>query len=165
MDRLILMRHGDAESGSLSGEDFDRNLTAVGERESREVAGRLADMGLSPDLALVSDAARARQTWTCASSAFPGARAVYIRDLYLASPEAILEVVARESPPARTVIVIGHNPGLQELAVELLSRASAPPHATGRAQARFPTAAAGVFLFDENGRPWFDGLFLPSGGF
>lgn len=165
MDRLILMRHGDAESGSVSGEDFDRNLTARGQKESREVAERLGDMGLAPDLALVSDAARARQTWNCASGVFPGARAVYVRGLYLASPEAILEVVAREGEAARTVMVVGHNPGLQDLAVELLSRASAPPHATGRAQARFPTAAAGVFLFDENGRPWFDGLFLPSGGF
>jgi len=60
------------------------------------------------------------------------------------------------------VIVVGHNPGLQELAVRLLHEGHAPAGLIARAQRQFPTAAAAVFLFDANGRPAFDGLFYPE---
>jgi phosphohistidine phosphatase len=59
------------------------------------------------------------------------------------------------------VMMVGHNPGLQELTVRLLSEGSAPSSLIGRATRQFPTAAAAVFLFDANGRPAFDGLFFP----
>ncbi|HEY9219454.1 MAG TPA: histidine phosphatase family protein, partial [Phenylobacterium sp.] len=54
MDRLILVRHGEAERQSASGEDFDRRLTAAGRRESLETGESLAGLGFTPDVALVS---------------------------------------------------------------------------------------------------------------
>ena len=75
MDRLILFRHGKAEQESESGDDFDRKLAPRGERESAAMGAHLAELGLKPDLALVSSAARARETWAAAAPAFPGAEA------------------------------------------------------------------------------------------
>ena len=71
MDRLILLRHGDAERQAPSGEDFDRRLTATGRRESVETGESLAHLGFAPDLAIVSGAARARETYQAASDVLP----------------------------------------------------------------------------------------------
>ena len=59
-------------------------------------------------------------------------------------------------------MVVGHNPGLQELIVSLLTEAAAGPQLIARARSGIPTAAAAVFLIDDNGRPAFDGLLLPG---
>ena len=70
MQRLILMRHGDAERPHTGTADFDRALTPEGRSESRAVGRALAEAGYRPDLALVSSAARTLQTWqACAELA------------------------------------------------------------------------------------------------
>jgi phosphohistidine phosphatase len=162
MDRLILLRHGKAEADSVSGDDFDRRLAPRGIRESAEMAAQLADMGFKPDLALVSPAARARGTWENAIEAFPGTQTRFDDQLYHADSGAIRRVAEAGGQSAGTVIVVGHNPGLQELTIQLLLEGGAPSSLIARAQRNFPTAAAAVFLFDGNGRPHFDGLFFPE---
>jgi phosphohistidine phosphatase len=164
MDRLILMRHGKAEPESASGEDFDRRLAPRGQAESAEMAARLAEMGFLPDVALVSAAARTRETWAAAEPQFPKARARFEDDLYHADSAGVRHAALKAGAAAGTVMVVGHNPGLQELAVRLLTEGSAPPSLISRAARQFPTAAAVVFLFDANGRPHFDGLFFPERG-
>jgi phosphohistidine phosphatase len=162
MDRLILLRHGKAESDSYSGEDFDRRLAPRGVRESAEMGAQLADMGFRPDLALVSPAARTRGTWESACAAFPSAELRLDDQLYHADSGAIRRAAEVAGRNSATVIVVGHNPGLQELTIQLLIEGSAPASLVARAQRHFPTAAAAVFLFDSNGRPHFDGLFFPE---
>lgn len=162
MDRLILFRHGKAEPDSVSGEDFDRRLAPRGARESAETAARLADLGFVPDVALVSAAARTRGTWEAACGAFPQAAPRFEPGLYLADPGAVRQAAAQALESCSTVMVVGHNPGLQELTVQLLHEGSAPTSLIAKAQRDFPTAAAAVFLFDDNGRPQFDGLFIPE---
>jgi phosphohistidine phosphatase len=162
MDRLILLRHGKAEADSISGDDFDRRLAPRGIRESAQMAAQLADMGFKPDLALVSPAARARGTWESAVDAFSGAETRFDDQLYHADSGRIRRVAETAGQGVGTVIVVGHNPGLQELTVRLLMEGSAPSSLIARAQRNFPTAAAAVFLFDGNGRPHFDGLFFPE---
>jgi phosphohistidine phosphatase len=164
MDRLILMRHGKAEPESASGEDFDRRLAPRGQTESAEMAARLAEMGFSPDVALVSTAARTRETWAAAEAQFPRARAQFADELYHADSAGVRHAAVKAGATAGTVMVVGHNPGLQELAVRLLTEGSAPPSLISRATRQFPTAAAAVFLFDDQGRPQFDGLFFPDRG-
>src|SRR5262249_59640135 len=93
---------------------------------------------------------------------FPKARATFDDDLYHADSGAIRHAAERAGKTAKTVMVVGHNPGLQELAVQLLREGSAPASLVHRAQRQFPTAAAAVFLFDAAGRPSYDGLFLPE---
>src|SRR5690606_32834069 len=70
MQRLILMRHAEAERSAPSGRDRDRALSPVGQSAARRMGEALATRGLSPDLALVSNATRTRQTWELAHEAF-----------------------------------------------------------------------------------------------
>lgn len=164
MDRLILLRHGKAESESASGDDFDRRLAPRGIRESAAMAHTLADLGFNPDVALVSPAARTRETWMAAEAAFPTARVTFDGDLYHADSGGVRQAAEAVGRTAGTVLVVGHNPGLQELAVRLLKEGHAPASLVSKAQHRFPTAAAAVFLFDAEGRPSYDGLFFPERG-
>jgi phosphohistidine phosphatase len=164
MDRLILFRHGKAEAESSSGEDFDRRLAPRGERESAQMGATLADLGLKPDVVLVSTAARTRGTWAAAEHHFLDARVSYDDELYHADSAAVRHAAEKAGRKARTVMVVGHNPGLQELAVRLLQEGNSPASLVHRAQRHFPTAAAAVFLFDAAGRPAYDGLFFPERG-
>ena len=164
MDRLILLRHGKAESESASGDDFDRRLAPRGIRESAAMAHTLADLGFNPDVVLVSPSARTRETWTAAEAAFPTARVTFDADLYHADSGGVRHAVEAAGRTARTLMVVGHNPGLQELAVRLLKEGHAPASLVAKAQHRFPTASAAVFLFDAEGRPSYDGLFFPERG-
>ena len=162
MERLILLRHGKAEPDSASGDDFDRRLSPRGARESAEMGVSLADMGFKPDVALVSPAARTRETWDAAQPAFPGAEVRVCDELYLAEADLIRRTAEAADGSPKTVMVVGHNPGLQDLAVALLREGSAPAGLIQRAMRGFPPAAAAVFLIDGNGRPHYDGLFFPE---
>lgn len=162
MDRLILLRHGKAEPDSESGEDFDRRLAPRGVQESAEMGARLADMGFLPQVALVSPAARAKATWESAQAAFPNAETRFLDHLYHADSETIRRAAEEAGASVATVMMVGHNPGMQELTIRLLQEGAAPSSLIAKAQRNFPTAAAAVFLFDANGRPQFDGLFYPD---
>lgn len=126
------------------------------------MAARLADLGFIPDVALVSPAARTRDTWAAVEPHFPNATVSFEADLYHADSGAVRQEAERAGAAVATVVVVGHNPGLQELTVRLLLEGSAPPTLVERARRQFPTAAAAVFLIDANGRPSFDGLFFPE---
>ena len=162
MHRLILLRHGEAERESASGDDFDRRLAPRGQRESSAMGATLADLGLTPDVALVSSSARTRDTWAAVEPCFPKARAVFEDALYHAEAPVVRDAAEQALREANIVMVVGHNPGLQELVVGLLREGHCDPGLVARAQRQFPTAAAAVFLIDDNGRPAYDGLFLPK---
>ncbi len=106
MRRLILLRHGKTESVSVTGGDFDRALTERGRRDSALMGQVLAETGAVPDLALVSPARRAEETWAAAAPAFPQARADVVRTLYLAAPEQIAAAVDTVGEGV-SVIVVG----------------------------------------------------------
>jgi phosphohistidine phosphatase len=160
MDRLILLRHGEAEAGSETGGDFGRRLTGRGREASAAVASALADVGLIPDLALVSAAVRTRETWAAMSGLLPGCEVRFEEGLYLAeAPEMQRQV--RSAGAASVVLLVGHNPGLQELAEALMVEASGPSDTLSRIRSGFPTSAV-AFAFDANGRPTFDGFFQPD---
>lgn len=156
MHRLILLRHGKAESVSATGGDFDRGLTDRGRRDSALIGRALAEAGMAPDLALVSAARRAQETWEEASRAFPDARCQIVRGLYLAAPEQIAAVVAAVGE-GLSVIVVGHNPGLHEFAVTMAEASGAPLDGLQS----FPTAAAAVFKLDGPGQAELERVLLP----
>lgn len=162
MDRLILLRHGTAEPESANGDDFARRLTARGTRDADAIAARLAEMGFQPQVALVSAAARTCETWAALEPHFPGAEVRVRRDLYLTDRDNLRRAAAEAGADCATVLIVGHNPGLQELTIQLLQEGSAPASLIAKAQRDFPPAAAAVFLLDANGRPQFDGLFFPE---
>ncbi|HLY79463.1 MAG TPA: histidine phosphatase family protein, partial [Caulobacteraceae bacterium] len=116
MRRLILFRHAKAEPRGPGQDDFDRPLAARGWEDAAIVGRALAADGFAPDLALVSPARRTAETWICARDAFPRIRAELMRGLYNAGPDEIRAAIDQVADRCETLIVIGHNPGLHELA-------------------------------------------------
>ena len=121
----------------------------------------LAELGLVPDLAIASGALRTRETWMSVAPAFLKARVKFDDNLYLAEAELIRRVAEAAGQGCGALLIIGHNPGLQELALALLIEGAAPQSAVAKVRAGLPTGAAAVFLIDANGRPAYDGLFYP----
>ena len=162
MDRLILFRHAKAESEALSGDDYDRALATRGRREAREMGDQLAALGFKPDLVLVSPALRTRETWELAEEALPGAEVRFEPSLYNAEAGAIRRLAEQSGEGRGVVLVVAHNPGLQELALRLMMEGAAPASFLVRVQRKFPPAAVAVFHFDAAGRPVAEGLFYPE---
>ena len=158
MRRLILLRHGKAESTAASGGDFERGLTDRGRREAAVVGKALATSGCAPDLVLVSTARRAMETWEAAQGWFPSARMAPARQLYHASADALAEAIDVAWETTRAVMIVGHNPGLHELAL-----ACASPEQIDEAGAldSFPTAAAGVFAKTPTGGWTMERIMVP----
>ena len=159
MRRLILFRHAKAESRPPDGEDIDRALTARGRHDAALVATVLARAGLTPDLALVSPALRARETWQCAQDAFAGVETQVRDGLYNAAPEEVADELDVGTQGAETVIVVGHNPSLQELSVRLLLGGDGSAGDVERVSASFATATAAAFRIDAAGRAALEGVF------
>ncbi|MDB5459638.1 MAG: histidine phosphatase family protein [Caulobacteraceae bacterium] len=158
MDRLILLRHGKAEADAVSGQDFDRALTDRGRRDTLVVCKALAEAGIHPDLALVSPAARAVQTWELAATVFTRAVFKIVPALYEIAPAQILKIAHSEGGAARTVMIVGHNPGLGALSVRLAQEARGSIDGLSRIEMGFPTGAASVIGFDP---PSFE-LYTPK---
>lgn len=150
MDRLILMRHGKAEARPPAGEagDYARRLTPAGVEAAAEAGRRLAAAGVVPDRVLVSGAARTRQTWAAAGAAFPEVAAEFDDRLFHAEAEVVLD--AAQAAQARSVMVVGHNPGLHALAARLLARDPAPSAEAAKIASGFPTSAIAVFRFNPD---------------
>jgi len=160
MRRLILFRHAKAEPRGPGEDDFDRALSPRGREDAAIIGRALARENLVPDYALISPARRTAETWICARDSFPRIRAELNRELYNASADDVRAVIEPAAERCDTLIVIGHNPGLHELAIELLVEGAAAAAVTQRVAAHFPTATAAVFLIDEVGRASLDGVFL-----
>ncbi|MGR4862203.1 SixA phosphatase family protein [Caulobacter sp. LARHSG274] len=162
MDRLILMRHGKAEQHAASGGDFERALAPRGQGDAALMGKMLAQAGLAPDLALVSSARRTRQTWEAVAPAFPAARAEFRRDLYHAEAQDVLAAIRDDAPDHGTVMAVGHNPGLHELALRLAMGGPADPAQLARLRGKFPTSTVAVFTIDADGAPTLSHLFYAS---
>ena len=135
--RLVLLRHAKSDWPEDVA-DHDRPLAARGRRDA-PLAGRwLARHGHVPGAVICSTARRARETWDLAATALDVSPAVrYETRVYEATVLGLLMLV-REIPDEQSVVaIVGHNPGLAELAVGLAAPPPQPP-------ASFPTAAIAV---------------------
>jgi len=143
MRHLILLRHAKTERDSESGEDYDRRLDERGRLDSELVGAWLAAQKTVPELALVSSAVRARETWEIVAPHVPSCRAEFQDALYLANPLQIFKAIRRVPDSVTSVLVLGHNPGLHELAWNLTGKAPAAEQAA-LAQ-NLPTCATVTF--------------------
>ena len=161
MRQLLLLRHAKSSWDDPSLPDHARPLNARGRRAAQAMAAAMRDLGLSPDVVLVSSARRTLQTLE-AVSPFPDSPLVEpMDDLYLAPWPRLLEILRRAPETARSVMLIGHNPGLQDLALALVGAAgmSTGPAAAARRMADgYPTCALAEFTIAT---PWQD---LAEGG-
>lgn len=115
---LTLMRHAKSSWDDASLADHDRPLNDRGERDAPEMGQRLKSRGIRPSLLLASTARRTTETARAVAKAigFPIEFIHRERELYLASPREIMAVVCEQDPTFRHVLVIGHNPGISDLA-------------------------------------------------
>lgn len=147
MRKLLLMRHAKAvREPGLS--DHARRLNDRGRDDARLVAEFLQAHGLTPDLALASDARRTRETLEIACGAFAAAPATRLEaGLYLAEPGDILRAIRAVPDVTKTLLVIGHNPGIAELALALTGRGEADD--VQRLAVSFPTSAVAVLEIES----------------
>ena len=143
MRELILLRHAHAEPASNGQADLDRALSAEGLAEA-EAAGRwLAENKLVPDCILCSPSRRTRETLELALPRPPRQLVVVVdRSLYLADPDTLLARIAAVRDATARLLVVGHAPGLGELALWLAG--DGREGALARMQAKFPTGALAV---------------------
>ncbi len=145
MRRLILLRHAKTEKDSASGKDRDRCLDERGENDAAQIGAWLAANGYLADIALVSTATRARQTWDHVSLYMPHCRVKYLDALYLAEPAQLLKIVQAAKDDPACLLLVGHNPGLHEFAWNLSGKSNAADRrALGE---NLPTAAAAIIDF------------------
>ncbi|HXQ12381.1 MAG TPA: histidine phosphatase family protein [Caulobacteraceae bacterium] len=159
MHTLILLRHGKAETTSGGGGDFERGLTDRGKSDSALIGHTLARAGIAPDLVLVSTARRAMETWEAARAAFPSAKVAPARELYHATLEVLEEAIEAAGAAVSRLMIVGHNPGLHELALALSSARSSGAAKT--LAESFPTAAAAVFERNRQGQLTLDRFLTP----
>lgn len=158
MLQLTLMRHAKAESASEDKDDFDRMLAAVGREDAPVVAKALAEAGAAPELALVSDARRTRETWDLARPFFPKIDVRFLRSLYLTPAETLLEEA--EKAGAERVMLVGHNPGLQDLASRF---ARGRTDLESKLRSKFPTSAGALFARKTIEASWkLQAFFTPK---
>jgi phosphohistidine phosphatase len=153
MRRLILFRHAKAEPSEPGMEDRARGLVERGRKDAARIGAYMAGHGLTPDRVVISPAARTQETWKYASAAFkpaPGAKTC--DKLYDATPHAIFAVIKDALAPAHTLLVVGHNPGLHEVALMLI--ATGDIDTRERLREKLPTAGLAIIEFpiDDWGR-------------
>ena len=150
MRTLLLLRHAKSSRDDPGLEDFDRPLAPRGEKAAPLMASYLKKQGLLPDLVLCSPATRARQTWSLVARSLGDKIAVNeLRGLYLSPPGRLLEAVRRAPDAASCVMLVGHNPGMEHLAMALAGPSS-DPTALAKLRAKFPTAALAEIEFDAS---------------
>ncbi len=146
--RLILMRH--AKSAWPEGvADFDRPLAPRGQ-EAAPLMGRwLAGQGITPDLVLVSSARRTRETWALVAPGFPALDVEFTPAIYGATASALLELLHDFGGKLGTLMLVGHNPGMEELAFGLSNPETSDRDALRRLSQKYPTAGIAILEQDS----------------
>jgi len=152
MRRLLLLRHGKADRHSAGG-DRERPLTKRGEEDARRMGEFLAEERLAPDLAVASNARRAKRTLDLVLEAFPNHVTHLIENtIYMATAEHLLHILRQTPDKVSTLLAVGHNPGFAELAISLAGTGDGEELA--RLRSKFPTAALAVLDFEA--KHWAD---------
>lgn len=132
MKILLVLRHGKSSWADPGQIDHDRPLKKRGKRDALRVAQLISAHGLVPDVVISSTALRAKDTAERVAAVWQdAARPIrYDRNLYHAGPDAIVDVLRGVRPStAGTVMIVGHNPGLEELVEVLTGEAETLPTA------------------------------------
>ncbi|BFO19611.1 histidine phosphatase family protein [Streptomyces sp. KM77-8] len=148
--RLVVLRH--AKSAWPEGvTDHRRPLAPRGLRDAPAAGRALAEADCLPGLALCSTAVRARRTWELAAAQWGTPSSVRLdRRLYLAGVPDLLAVVGEVSAEVETLLLVGHNPGLEELVLTLAG--DGLDDTLERVRAKFPTSAVAVLSW--RGTAW-----------
>lgn len=149
---LVVMRHSKS-SWSSGAADHERPLSGRGRRDGFAAGAWLAGRGIEPERVLVSTSTRTRET--LAQVVAGGARlgdVEFSREVYDADAEDLFQLVRGTDDSARTLLLIGHNPAVEDL-VHLLARRVGNHEWWASMDAKFPTSAMAVIGFDGD---WTD---------
>ena len=153
MKRLCLLRHAKSDRSDPAAVDFERGLNPRGRQAAPAMGRYLRRQKLVPDLVLCSAAKRARQTWELVATALNAELPVEFSErLYLAAPRRILDLIHHLPEDRNAVLLLGHNPGLHAVALELIGAGEEAQRR--RLQSKFPTAA--VLVVDFEVQRWGD---------
>ena len=156
MKRLWLLRH--AKAGPYSADDFERALAPRGRKNAPAMGEKLAAVGCAPERILCSAGRRAVETMCGVLPSLPADLSIKVmRRLYTFSPGTVLECLNELPEDTGDVMVVGHNPALQELALYLAGGGEEEAFAV--LYGKFPTCAAAELEFPEspNGTDWDEG--------
>lgn len=148
MKILGLLRHAKSDWDDTSQRDFDRGLTARGQKGAERIGAHIRDHGVKWDTLIASPAVRVKLTL---EGALPEMPVIYDQRLYLASFDTIVEAIEAHAgsghDEAKTVLISGHNPGLQDVLLELVAPGK-ENDLFREAVVKFPTAAYAVLECD-----------------
>ncbi len=144
MKTLYLLRHAKSSWDAPMLDDFDRPLAARGHAAAPRIGGFMRAHGLVPDLVFCSAARRARETWALVATEFDADIDVSFTDeLYHGSPIRLLNVLRGAPETAKAVALVGHSPGMENLAARL-SGPGSDIAGLNLLRGKFPTAALAV---------------------
>jgi phosphohistidine phosphatase len=151
MRTLYLLRHAKSSWADETLPDRLRPLAPRGRRDAKRIAEHMREHGIEPKLVLCSSAERTRETLEFVRPSLGAESTVSLDDgLYAASSDALLERLRAAPEQVASVMLIGHNPGLQDLALRLASAG----RDLERLEAKFPTAA--LATLELAGKSWGD---------
>ena len=150
MSTLYLLRHAKSAWDDVALTDHERPLAPRGLRDGERMASYLEGVGVQPELVLCSSAVRTRQTLDLVSPALGDGEVVIEDGIYGASASELLERIQRVPDSVGSVLVIGHNPGLEDLAIGLAATGAA----LDQLSAKFPTCAFAALDLGEGA--WAD---------
>lgn len=118
---LFIVRHAKSDWSQAVARDFDRPLTKRGEKDAPLIAKWLKEQHIKPELLISSPAQRAKQTADAIISQLqiPQQNISFDKRLYLASTDTLLDVLSELNHDLTAVMLIGHNPGLENLIIHL----------------------------------------------
>jgi phosphohistidine phosphatase SixA len=125
MRELLLLRHAEAMNTGPDGRDMERPLSVHGQAQAREVGTWLAEQDADPDAVLCSPARRAQMTADAVCVALRTRTPRFLPAIYQATPGELLSLVETHAPDARQVLLVGHNPGMEQLLALLTEGRSA----------------------------------------
>ena len=149
MKYLTLMRHAKSDWGDYGLDDRERPLNERGKTAAPLMGKFLVENQIQPDQIFCSSAARTRETLQRMVDHFdPRPDISYEDELYLASPNTMLAVAKSAAIEKDHVLLLGHNPGTEMLAIALSNAETSAPESLSRIFKKFPTAGLAHFSFD-----------------
>jgi phosphohistidine phosphatase len=159
MHQLLLLRHAKSSWDDPGVADRDRTLTPKGRRAAAAMRRAMRDLGLLPDVVLVSSAKRTMETMSALEPWDDTPLIEPMDELYLASKAQLFATLRGVAETARGVLLIGHNPGMHDLAIALTDPRGSPDKLVQGVRENYPTGALAEFSVTG---PW--SRLTPGGG-